>query len=52
LGDRTIACGRGSVEILQVQPVGKRVMELGAFANGYGFVAGVQVRSVMPVVGG
>jgi methionyl-tRNA formyltransferase len=51
LPDRTVACGSGSVEILQLQPVGKRVMDLAAFVNGYGFVPGIRVRSVMPVVG-
>jgi methionyl-tRNA formyltransferase len=51
LADRTIACGSGSLELLQVQPVGKRMMALADFANGHKFVAGVRVRSVMPVVG-
>ena len=47
LGDRSVACGAGSVEILLIQPAGKKVMELGAFANGYGFGAGARVRSVV-----
>ena len=33
--DQTIACGLGSVELLTIQPVGKKPMDLRAFANGY-----------------
>jgi methionyl-tRNA formyltransferase len=51
LPDRTLACATGSVEILQLQPVGKRIMDLAAFANGYAFIPGIRVRSVMPIIG-
>jgi len=49
LGDRSVAWGVGSVELMVVQPVGKKAMELGAFANGYGFGAGARVRGVVAV---
>ncbi len=45
LADRTVACGIGSLELLTVQPVGKRAMEGRAFANGYGFVPGVRLAA-------
>ncbi|HVS71273.1 MAG TPA: methionyl-tRNA formyltransferase [Phycisphaerae bacterium] len=47
LGDRTVACGRGRLELLAVQPAGKKAMEAGAFANGYGLRAGARLRSVV-----
>jgi len=49
LGDRTVGCGEGSVEILTIQPAGKKPMEIGAFANGYGFGPGARLVSVVPV---
>jgi methionyl-tRNA formyltransferase len=47
LADRSVACGTGSLEILHIQPAGKKMMELPAFANGYGFAAGARLRSVV-----
>ncbi|MGN6369872.1 MAG: methionyl-tRNA formyltransferase [Phycisphaerae bacterium] len=48
LPDRTIACGVGSLEILTIQPEGKKPMELQAFANGYHLTPGAKLRSVLP----
>lgn len=31
-----IACGQGAIELLAIQPVGKRIMDMRSFANGYG----------------
>jgi methionyl-tRNA formyltransferase len=47
LGNRTVACGTGSLEILLVQPAGKKTMELQAFANGYGLAPGARLRSLV-----
>jgi methionyl-tRNA formyltransferase len=47
LGDRTIACGVGALELITVQPQGKKAMEAKAFANGYGLVEGARLRSVV-----
>jgi methionyl-tRNA formyltransferase len=52
LGDRTIACGTGSLEVLLIQPEGKKAMDLQAFANGYGFQKGWKARSRVAVGGG
>jgi methionyl-tRNA formyltransferase len=49
LADRTIACGRGVLEILTLQPAGKKPMDLKAFANGCPIGLGWQLRSVVPV---
>ena len=49
LEDRTVACASGSIELLMVQPVGKRAMDVRAFANGYGLAARARLRSVVPV---
>jgi len=49
LTDRSIACGSGSVQILTIQPAGKKAMDAQAFANGYGLASGARVRSVVPV---
>ena len=49
LPDRTIACGVGSIEILSIQPEGKKPMDLNAFANGYHLTPGARLRSVVPV---
>jgi methionyl-tRNA formyltransferase len=47
LADRSVACGAGSLEILLIQPAGKKVLELQAFANGYGYAPGARLRSVI-----
>lgn len=47
LPDRTIACGIGSVELITLQPAGKRPMDLQAFANGYGLAQGARLRSLI-----
>lgn len=50
LDDRTIACGGGgALEIITIQPNGKKPMDLQAFANGYQLGAGWKLRSVIPV---
>jgi methionyl-tRNA formyltransferase len=48
LPDRSVACGTGTLQILAIQPAGKRPMDLQAFANGYGFGPGARLRSVVP----
>lgn len=48
LADRTIACGQGSLEIITIQPTGKKPMDLKAFANGYQLGPGWKLRSVIP----
>ncbi len=47
LADRTVACGTGSLEMITVQPTGKKAMDLAAFANGYGFAPGARLASVI-----
>jgi len=47
LADRTVACGSGSLQIITVQPAGKKAMDLQAFANGYGFTPGARVKSIV-----
>lgn len=47
LADRSVACAIGSVQILTVQPAGKKPMDLQAFANGYGFGPDARLRSVV-----
>lgn len=47
LGDRTVACGVGSLEVMIVQPAGKKPMDISAFSNGYGFGPGAKLRSVV-----
>jgi methionyl-tRNA formyltransferase len=49
LADRSIACGTGSIELITLQPQGKKPMDLQAFANGYGLAAGAWLKSVVPV---
>ncbi|MEI8195659.1 MAG: methionyl-tRNA formyltransferase [Phycisphaerae bacterium] len=52
LADRTVACGGGgALEIITIQPVGKKPMDLQAFANGYQIGAGWKLRSVVAVPG-
>jgi methionyl-tRNA formyltransferase len=48
LPDRTIACVSGSIEILTLQPPGKKPMPLAAFANGHPYAPGAKLRSLMP----
>ncbi|HUO09425.1 MAG TPA: methionyl-tRNA formyltransferase [Phycisphaerae bacterium] len=48
LPDRTIACGTGSLEILSIQPEGKKPMDLPSFANGYHLTPGAKLRSLIP----
>lgn len=43
--DGTIGSGSGSVEIIDLQPQGKRPMPLSAFRNGYPWKPGMRVRS-------
>ncbi|HVT80084.1 MAG TPA: methionyl-tRNA formyltransferase [Phycisphaerae bacterium] len=47
LSDRSIACGVGSIELLQVQPAGKKAMDIQAFANGYGLGPGAKLISLV-----
>ena len=49
LPDRSIACGIGSLEILTIQPEGKKSMDLHSFANGYHLTPGARLRSVVHV---
>lgn len=48
LPDKSIACATGSLEILTIQPHGKKPMDLAAFANGYSYAAGAKLKSVVP----
>ncbi len=50
LSDRAVACGRGSIELITLQPAGKKTMHALEFANGYGLVAGARLRSVQKIV--
>ena len=43
-----IACGAGAIEILTLQPVGKRPMNMRSFANGYGIRAAWRLQSQPP----
>lgn len=43
-----IACGAGSIELLELQPLGKRIMDMRSFANGYGIRPGWKLRSNQP----
>jgi len=47
LADRTVACGTGAIELLQIQPTGKKPMDSRAFANGYGMAPGARLVSVI-----
>jgi methionyl-tRNA formyltransferase len=49
LADKSIACGTGSIELITVQPAGKKPMDLAAFANGYGYGPGATLKSTMAV---
>jgi len=47
--DKTVACAVGSIELLIVQPQGKKPMDLAAFANGYSYAPGARFGSLIPV---
>jgi methionyl-tRNA formyltransferase len=49
LPDRTVACGTGAIELIALQPSGKKVMDLQAFANGYGYGPGTKLRSQVQI---
>ncbi len=44
-----IACGSGSIELLTVQPAGKRIMDMRSLANGYGIKPGWSLQSHPPI---
>jgi methionyl-tRNA formyltransferase len=46
LADGHVATGSGAVEIVELQPEGKRPMSLAAFRNGHHWVAGMRLESV------
>lgn len=48
LPDKSIACETGSLQLLQLQPQGKKPMDLAAFRNGHPFDAGIKVQSLIP----
>jgi methionyl-tRNA formyltransferase len=47
LADGTIACGDGSIELLELQPEGKKPMSLAAFRNGRPWSAGMRLESIV-----
>jgi methionyl-tRNA formyltransferase len=49
LPDRSISCGTGSLQIITIQPQGKKPMDVAAFANGYGYGPGAKMLSIVPV---
>ena len=42
-----IACGDGAIEILELQPEGKRPMSLAAYKNGRPWTAGLRLESIV-----
>ena len=44
-----IACGTGAIEILTLQPIGKRPMDMRSLANGYGVKPGWRLLSHPPL---
>lgn len=44
--DLTVRCGEGSVEVVEVQPEGKRSMPLAAFCNGHPWNAGMRLEPI------
>jgi methionyl-tRNA formyltransferase len=46
LDDGSVGAGVGSVEIVEVQPEGKRPMTLGAYRNGHAWEPGMRVESL------
>ncbi|MCL2647132.1 MAG: methionyl-tRNA formyltransferase [Phycisphaerales bacterium] len=49
LPDKTVACAIGSLQLLTIQPQGKKTMDLSAFANGYGYAPLAKLTSLVPV---
>ena len=45
--DGAVACGTGSLELLDVQPEGKRPMSLSAYKNGRPWHAGLRLESIV-----
>ena len=45
--DGTISCGVGSLELIEVQPEGKRPMPLSAYKNGRPWHAGLRLESIV-----
>jgi methionyl-tRNA formyltransferase len=46
LDDQTVAAGGGSVEVVEVQPEGKRAMSLAAYRNGHPWDPGMRLESI------
>jgi methionyl-tRNA formyltransferase len=46
LADRTVGTGRGAIEVVEVQPEGKRPMPLTAFRNGHPWEPGMRLESI------
>lgn len=44
--DGRLSCGEGAVEIIEVQPEGKRPMPLASFRNGHPWEAGMRLESI------
>jgi methionyl-tRNA formyltransferase len=45
--DLSIACGRGALKLIDVQPEGKRPMSFTAFCNGHAISAGMRLESII-----
>jgi methionyl-tRNA formyltransferase len=45
LSNRSVATGSGALEIVEIQPEGKRAMPLAAFVNGHPWHAGMVLKS-------
>jgi len=50
-GQAHLACGRGAIRLLEVQPPGKPVMDIAAFLNGHRLAPGERLESEVPVPG-
>jgi len=46
LADRTVATGSGAIDVVEVQPEGKRPMSLTAYRNGHPWEAGMRLESL------
>jgi methionyl-tRNA formyltransferase len=46
LADRTVGTGRGAIEVVEVQPEGKRPMPLTAYRNGHPWEPGMRLESI------
>jgi methionyl-tRNA formyltransferase len=46
LADRTVASGTGAIEVVEVQPEGKRPMSLTAYRNGHPWEPGMRLESL------